>query len=430
MFAETDYSVSYILDSSHSLRNRPLMVTSMRNIFVTSLEQVPLEEQKIEVVERKGLGHPDTMCDSIMNEVSVNLSKEYLDKTGYILHHNIDKSLLAAGEVETRFGGGLVKKPMKLIFGDRATFKAGDVDIPVEEIAIKTAKEWFRRNLRFVDPDKHVTYQVEIQPGSSALTDIFKRGGKVLDANDTSAAVGWAPLTKTERAVLMTENYLNSDGFKGRFPETGEDIKVMGLRKGDELGLTVSMAYVDRLIRDEKEYFRRKAEALEDVDQFVRENNNFEKTHVQLNTLDVSGRGEDGAYLTVLGTSADGADSGQVGRGNRVNGLISLNRPQCSEAAAGKNPVSHVGKIYNLLTHKIANEIHSQVPEAREVYVWMLSKIGHPIDQPTVAAVQMIADSSVAFDGIRKAAVEVVEYELENIDKFCMDLAFGKTPVC
>ncbi|MDH5795909.1 MAG: methionine adenosyltransferase, partial [Candidatus Bathyarchaeota archaeon] len=118
----------------------------MRNIFVTSLEQVPLEEQKIEVVERKGLGHPDTMCDSIMNEVSVNLSKEYLDKTGYILHHNIDKSLLAAGEVETRFGGGLVKKPMKLIFGDRATFKAGDVDIPVEEIAIKTAKEWFRRN--------------------------------------------------------------------------------------------------------------------------------------------------------------------------------------------------------------------------------------------------------------------------------------------
>ena len=402
----------------------------MRNIFVTSLQQVPLEEQKIEVVERKGLGHPDTMCDSIMNEVSVNLSKEYLDKTGYILHHNIDKSLLAAGAVDTRFGGGMIRKPMKLIFGDRATYKAGEVDIPVKEIAIETAKEWFRRNLRFVDPDKHVVYQVEIQPGSSALADIFKRGGKVLDANDTSAAVGWAPLTKTERAVLMTENYLNSEDFKSRFPETGEDIKVMGLRKGDELGLTVSMAYVDRLIRDEKEYFRRKAEALGDLDRFVRENNNFEKTHVQLNTLDVSGRGEDGAYLTVLGTSADGADSGQVGRGNRVNGLISLNRPQCSEAAAGKNPVSHVGKIYNLLTHKIANEIHSKVPETREVYVWMLSKIGHPIDQPTVAAVQMIADSGVAFDGIRKAAAEVVEYELENIDKFCMDLAFGKTPVC
>ena len=402
----------------------------MRNIFVSSLEQVPLEEQKIEVVERKGLGHPDTMCDSIMNDVSVNLSKEYLEKTGYIMHHNIDKSLLAAGRVETRFGGGMVKKPMKLIFGDRATYKAGGVDIPVEEIAIETAKEWFRKNLRFVNPDKHVAYQVEIQPGASALTDIFKRGGKVLDANDTSAAVGWAPLTKTEKAVLTTENYLNSEDFKSRFPESGEDIKVMGLRKADELGLTISMAFVDRLIQDEKEYFEKKAEALEDVDRFVKENNSFENVHVQLNTLDVPGRGVDGVYLTVLGTSADGADSGQVGRGNRVNGLISLNRPQCSEAAAGKNPVSHVGKIYNLLTHKIANEIHRQVSETREVYVWMLSKIGHPIDQPTVAAVQMIPEPKAAFDRMRKEAAEVVEYELENIDRFCMDLAYGRTPVC
>ncbi len=319
---------------------------------------------------------------------------------------------------------------MKLIFGDRATFEAGGVEIPVREIAVETAKEWFRRNLRFVDPDRHVAYQVEIQPGSSALTDIFRRGGKVLDANDTSAAVGWAPLTKTEEAVLKTENYLNSEDFKGRFPETGEDVKVMGLRRDDELELTVSMAFVDHLIEGEKAYFEKKAEALEDVDRFVRENNEFEGTHVQLNTLDVPGRGVDGVFLTVLGTSADGADSGQVGRGNRVNGLVSLNRPQCSEAAAGKNPVSHVGKIYNLLTHKVANEIHRQVPEAREVYVWMLSKIGRPIDQPAVAAVQIIADSGAMFERVRKKASEVVEYELENIDKFCMDLAFGKTPVC
>jgi S-adenosylmethionine synthetase len=79
-----------------------------------------------------------------------------------------------------------------------------------------------------------------------------------------------------------------------------------------------------------------------------------------------------------------------VGRGNRVNGLISLNRPQCSEAAAGKNPVSHVGKIYNLLTHRMANKVHQQVPDVKEVYVWLLSKIGQPIDQPAVAAVQLI----------------------------------------
>jgi len=402
----------------------------MRNIIVAALNQVPLENQRIEVIERKGLGHPDTICDSIMNEVSVSLSKEYMKKTGTILHHNIDKSLLAAGQVETRYKGGVIKKPMKLIFGDRATYKIDGDEIPVEEIAVQTAKEWFKRNLRFVDPDMHVVYQVEIQPGSSALTDIFKRGGKVLEANDTSAAVGWAPLTKTEMAVLKTENYVNSKEFKKNFPESGEDIKVMGLRKDDELELVISMAFVDRFIENEKQYFERKSEILENIYRFVKDTNNFSKTQVQLNTLDTPGRGIGGIYLTVLGTSADGADSGQVGRGNRVNGLISLNRPQCSEAAAGKNPVSHVGKIYNLLTFRIANEIHRQVPDAKEVYVWLLSKIGQPIDQPTVAAVQIIPDKRVAFERINREAEKVVDCELKNIEKFCMDLAMGKMPVC
>lgn len=394
------------------------------------MKQTPLEEQRIEVVERKGLGHPDTICDSIMNEVSVKLSQEYLKKFGTILHHNIDKSLLAAGEVETRFGGGIVKKPMKLIFGDRATLEANGISIPVEEIAIQTAKNWFRENLRFLDPDVHVSYQVEIQPGSSALTDIFRRGGQVLEANDTSAAVGWAPMTETERIVLTTEKYLNSKSFKKLFPESGEDIKVMGLRRDDELELIISMAFVDRFIEDEKDYFEKKAVILEDVRKFVEGNSSFEKVQIQLNTLDVPGRGLDGLYLTVLGTSADGADSGQVGRGNRVNGLISLNRPQCSEAAAGKNPVSHVGKIYNLLTHEIAKDIYANVPGIREVYVWMLSKIGRPIDQPIVAAVQIIPDNSESFNKIIKEAERLVDHRLEGIEEFCMELACGKISVC
>ncbi|MBS7656679.1 MAG: methionine adenosyltransferase [Candidatus Bathyarchaeia archaeon] len=402
----------------------------MRNIVVTDLRQIPLENQRIEVIERKGLGHPDTICDSIMNDISINLSKEYLKRTGSILHHNIDKALLAAGHVETRFKGGIVKKPMKLIFGDRATYEIDGDEVPVEEIAVQTAKQWFKKNMRFVNPDEHVVYQVEIQPGSSALTDIFRRGGRVLEANDTSAAVGWAPLTKTEIAVLKTENYLNSKEFKKSFPESGEDIKVMGLRKDDNLELIISMAFVDRFIESEKHYFKLKEEILENAKQHVEKNNSFSKTQVQLNTLDTPGRGIDGIYLTVLGTSADGADSGQVGRGNRANGLISLNRPQCSEAAAGKNPVSHVGKIYNLLTFQIANKIHQQVQDVKEVYVWLLSKIGQPIDQPTVAAVQIIPDGHVSFDKVKKEAAEVVDSELENIEKFCMELAIGKIPVC
>ena len=94
---------------------------TQRNILVNALEQTPLEQQKLEIVERKGLGHPDFVCDNIMDRISVKLSQEYVRKAGRILHHNIDKSLLAAGEAEPQFGGGRIKKPMLLIIGDRAT---------------------------------------------------------------------------------------------------------------------------------------------------------------------------------------------------------------------------------------------------------------------------------------------------------------------
>jgi len=402
----------------------------MRNIIVEALKQTPLKKQRIEIVERKGIGHPDYICDAVMDQISVRLSKIYLEKAGAILHHNVDKSLLVAGEAEPRFGGGIVKQPMLFVFGDRATSKINGEKIDVSEIAVNVAKEWFRKNMRFVDPEKHVKYQVELKPGSVGLVDIFKRKGKVLGANDTSAAVGYAPMTTTEKVVRKTEQFLNSTEFKQRFPESGEDIKVMGYRNNNHLHLTVSMAFVDRYVSSEEDYFDKKAKILKETKKFVIANTDFDEIDVQLNTLDVRGRGLDGMYLTVLGTSADSGDSGEVGRGNRVNGLISLNRPFCSEAAAGKNPVSHVGKIYNVLTYKIARDVYEQVPEVEEVYIWLLSKIGTPIDHPAIAAAQVIMKGNNHIETVKRKIKEVLDYELENIDKFCMELAQGKIPVC
>jgi S-adenosylmethionine synthetase len=402
----------------------------LRNIIVERLRQTPLEEQRLEIVERKGLGHPDYICDAVMEQISLRLSMEYLEKAGTILHHNVDKSLLVAGQSEIRFGGGFVKQPMLFVFGDRATTDFNGTKIDVGEIAVNVAKEWFKKNMRFVDPERHVKYQVELKPGSAGLVDIFKRRGKVLGANDTSAAVGYAPMTRTEEIVLKTEQFLNSKEFKHRFPESGEDIKVMGSRNNNNLNLTISMAFVDRYISSEEEYFAKKAKILEEINKFVRSNTDFGNINIQLNTLDVRGRGVGGVYLTVLGTSADSGDSGQVGRGNRVNGLISLNRPFCSEAAAGKNPVSHVGKIYNVLTFRVAQHVYEEVPELEEVYIWLLSEIGRPIDQPAIAAAQVVMKENSSIDEVRSKIAAVLEYELENTDKFCMELAQGKIPIC
>jgi len=405
----------------------------VRKITVTELKQVPLERQGVEIVERKGLGHPDYICDSIMNEISIALSKEYRRRFGEIVHHNIDKGLLVAGETEGRFGGGTIKRPMLMVFGDRATFQIGEDKIDVDRIAVETAKNWFRTKLRFVDPERHVKYQVEIKPGSAELTDIFKRReseGQFLGANDTSAAVGYAPLTATEKLVLETERHLNSPDFKKSFPESGEDIKVMALRHNDRLELTVSMAFVDRFIASENDYFAKKQSILEALRSFVESKTTFNKLDIDFNTLDARGRGLPGIYTTVTGTSADDADSGQVGRGNRVNGIIPLNRPSSSEAAAGKNPVSHVGKIYNLLSFKIAERIHREVSGIEEVYVWLLSKIGIPIDQPAIASAQLILSKTTRMEDVSTKARDILDEELGKLDRFCDDLAEGKIPVC
>lgn len=403
----------------------------MSKIVISQLNRTPLEEQKIEICERKGLGHPDFICDCIMNQVSITLSKEYLKRFKAILHHNIDKGLLVAGQTEVKFGGGEVKGPMLLIFGDRATISVGEERVDIEEIAIRTAKDWFRKNLRFVDPDQHLNYQVEIKSGAEELTDIFQRGGKFLGANDTSAAVGYAPMTRTERMILATERYLNSRSFKKKHPETGEDVKVMGLRNVDKLYLTVAMAFVDRYIDNETQYFRKKSEVLGEINDFVKSKTRM-KAKVLLNTLDKRGRGVNGVYLTVLGTSAEAGDSGQVGRGNRVNGIMPLNRPTSSEAAAGKNPVSHVGKIYNVLTYHIADSIYKKVPGIEEIYVWMLSEIGRPIDQPKIAAAQVVPSPKVPFKATQRKVEEALMAELEEkrLASFCKDLAEGRLQVC
>lgn len=401
-------------------------------ININQLRTYPVPKQKIEIVERKGLGHPDTISDMVMNRVSVELCKLYLKEFNAVLHYNLDKSLLVAGESETRFGGGIVKKPMKLIFGDRATYSLNDKELPIENLAIETAKKWFKENLRFVDPDKHVSYDVQIGRSAANLADIFKRGGDFLGANDTSAAVGYAPLSPLEKLVLDVEQYLNSREFKKDFEETGEDVKVMGFRVNSEVDLTIAMSYVDRFVDGEDSYFRSKKDVVENLKEYVANNYDFKKVNVTLNSLDVRGRGENGVYLTVTGTSAEAGDSGQVGRGNRVNGVIALLRPAGSEAAAGKNPVSHVGKIYNVLSFKIANDIVDRVEGVEEVYVWLLSQIGTPVNKPRLVSVQAVLEEGLSMEALEKPIAEVVEEDLsdDSLRSFINDLIEGKMKVC
>jgi len=399
-------------------------------ILIEDYKGLSITEQSVEIVERKGTGHPDQICDCVMDAISIALSQAYLEEFGTILHHNIDKGLLAAGRVDKRFGGGEVVEPMELTIGDRATFTASGREIPVQEIALKAARGWIAKHLRLVDPDRHLRYRFKLAPGSQELTDIFQRPGAVRQANDTSAAVGYYPLSPTEQAVLALEQELNSPRFKALFPETGEDVKVMGLRRHRELDLTVAMPLLAGRIGSERDYFARKETVAAEVRHYLSERvDSFERVSLHLNTLDQPGRGLGGVYLSLLGTSAEDADSGQVGRGNRVNGVIPMGRPIGTEAAAGKNPMSHVGKIYNVLSHRMARDICRNVDGVEGAYVLLLSRIGDPVDRPLMANAQLLMAPGRKAAEVAGRVEELFQREFARMGEFCLALARGEYPV-
>ncbi|MEM2785286.1 MAG: methionine adenosyltransferase [Candidatus Nitrosotenuis sp.] len=394
-------------------------------VFIEQIKSTPTFRRRFEIVERKGIGHPDTICDLMMDKVSIELSKLYLKETGVIQHHNMDKTMLVAGKTENRFGGGKVIKPMKLILGDRATFEVDGRKLQINDFVKETAKSWLEENLRYVK--ENVEFQLEIGTTSAELQSIFKK--REITSNDTSVLVGYAPFTETESIVLEVERFINSKQFKSEFPVAGEDVKVMGLRNDNWLDLTVSIAFVDRFVDSQKDYYAKKHEMVSAVTEFAKNKSGF-NIHTAINCLDDESKGMDGMYLTVLGTSADNADSGEVGRGNKANRVISPCRPAGAEAIAGKNPVSHIGKIYNTLSFKIADEIHNQVSSVDEVSVLMYNIIGRPVNDPKAVIIQPITKNNAEMTEADKNQIQkIVSKNLEQMHSFCMGLISGNVQV-
>lgn len=396
-------------------------------LVVEALDETPVARRRIELVERKGLGHPDTISDSLVEAISLALNRMYLERAGAILHYNIDKALLVAGQCVKVFGWGELTRPMEFIVGDRATFAGGVERFPVEESVRAAVDSWVGAHLPHVRPGKDLKTRIVLAPGSEELRRIFTEGDGAIASNDTAGASGYAPLSPAEEIVLSVERFLNSPEFKTEFPDTGQDVKVMGVRLDESLSLTVAMPFLCLETASEKAYFRRKEEALAALSR--RFSSAPLSIDCRLNTLDCPGRGSEGVYLALTGTSAEDGDSGQVGRGNRVNGLIAFSRPTGGEAAPGKNPVAHVGKIYSVLSHRLAGLIHSRCPDLLEVYVHLSARIGEPVDQPWTG-VQVVLPEGMGLADVEGAISEVVEAELLRMPEFRSELIRGDYPVC
>ncbi|MCW1308046.1 MAG: methionine adenosyltransferase [Candidatus Parvarchaeota archaeon] len=379
-------------------------------LTITKLKGEPVEDQLVEIVERKGKGHPDYLADSLAENFSRELCKFYLRHFGRIMHHNVDKLEVVAGRSEPKFGGGKILQKILVFFSGRATTSIDNLHIELEKIATSSAKAFISKNFRFLDPEEHVRYVVETKGGAGNLTDLYRRKG-VIGANDTSVGVSYYPLTQTEELIYGVERFINSNKFKEEFPFSGEDVKVMGVRIGKRLELIIACSFIDKFVRSVSDYLRKKAEIVEAIQRFVEQKSEL-KANISLNAADRPERGIDGCYLTVTGTSAENGDDGAAGRGNRVNGLIPVNRFICIESTAGKNPVNHVGKIYNVLAKLMAKEIYEK-SGVKEVYVRLVSKIGQRIDRPLLINVSFIG--KIDEKEMRNIVGKVVESKL-NLD--------------
>ena len=383
-----------------------------RNIRVEPVVGRAVEAQDVEIVERKGLGHPDSLCDGIAEHVSQALAREYIERVGKVLHYNTDETQLVAGSSAPAFGGGEVIDPIYLLITGRATKEYEGVKFPAEKIALEAAREYITEQFPFVDFGTDIVVDVKLGEGSGDLQEVFGEDGKQIPmSNDTSFGVGHAPLTETEKIVLETERQLNGR-YSDENPAVGQDIKVMGKREGEEIDVTVAVAIVDRYVDDMDAY----AETIDGIRTFVEElaaEQTDREISVHVNTADDYDEGS--IYLTTTGTSAEQGDDGSVGRGNRANGLITPNRSMSMEATSGKNPVNHIGKIYNLLSTEIARTVVDEVDGIEEIRIRLLSQIGQPLERPHVADATLVTGEGVVVGDIEAEVSAIVDRELGNV---------------
>ena len=408
------------------------MASKKKNIYVNGINQVPVPMRQIEIVERKGIGHPDSVADGVAETVSEALCAMYKKEVGHVLHHNTDQTEVVAGISAPKFGGGKIIKPVYILMDGRATtyIEKGKekISLPVEPTALDGVRKYLKKMYPHLNVDTDVILDTKLGMGSDDLTGVYKASNYL--SNDTSFGVGFAPFSITDTLTKETEQYINGD-MKKKIPAAGQDVKVMCSRVGKNITMTVCCAMVDKYIDDKEAY----KSTMEEMHKYVLENGNKiidregsdVRLKLDLNTGDDYKRGV--YYLTVTGLSQEMGDDGSVGRGNRCNGLITPFRPMSMEATSGKNPITHVGKIYNVLSNIIANDVAKKVKADAEIHVRLLSQIGHTISDPLNANIDIIAPNAADDARLPKwkdEAYSIAADWLDNIDKVSEKIIAGK----
>lgn len=404
-----------------------------------------IDDTEYEIVERKGVGHPDTLCDTIAEKISQAYSRYCLSHYGVILRHMVDKIALSGGSAEVRFGGGEMKERVRLYLNCRFTRTFKNEAIPYLEIVRDTVYEHFKEVLPLLDLDRwlEIVDNTHFAPGPGVVCELDGSSrnerkfffdvprqefavfhNNELRANDTSTAVAYSPLSTTERIVLFLERTLNGKSFKGLYPFVGTDIKVMARRMRRRVDLTVCVPLI-AAHTPHREFYDEKIEFIaQTVERMVAERFEGYQFSVSLNTRDNPLKSDH--YLTLTGSAIESGDEGVVGRGNRYNGVIPFMRHMSMEACCGKNPVYHIGKIYTVIGSQISEAIFNRL--GVETYVYLTSQIGRNLSSPWSVYVE--ACGSAVDQAQCQIFKEIVAESLANASSTTQKLVRGEIDLC
>ena len=324
-----------------------------------------------EVVERKGLGHPDTLVDGIAEFSEIQYSKYCLQRFGAIPHHNLDKAMLLGGLCLQQFGGNDFQSPLRMMFMGRASKSFGGEEIPLADIQDSAARTYLQRVMPHLDTSDSRVYGAESLTSDHSTRPFWFSPRSVEDlpehladvplANDTATMISYWPLTDTEKLTLDLEGYFYSNDSNGmpvpRLDYVGQDIKVMSVRSGKVITSTLAIPQITTETPNAKEYFERERyieEALQDYAQEMLGDAATARVIVNTQTKGPNPR----PYLVTGGSCTDFGEEGAVGRGNKTHGIISSFRPNTMEAPHGKNPTYFVGKLLGYQADLIAKTVY------------------------------------------------------------------------
>ncbi|MFA5133684.1 MAG: methionine adenosyltransferase [Patescibacteria group bacterium] len=387
-------------------------------------------QQTSDIVERKGIGHPDTLADLIAEDFSNTYSKYCLKKFGGILNHWVDKIVLSGGVSELEYGSKKIIKPITAYLFGKAVDTVGDSTIPIEDMFIDSCKKVFRgvfRDKKILDA---ITYKIDINNGigkehakqfyaPSTKKDILT--AESFKSNDTIICSGYAPYSITERLAIDIENYINSNKFKNKFAYTGYDVKVMIARTDNFFDITVCIPFIADRTPSFDFYRIGKDIILKELKKFISGiryfDGNFDFS-ININTKDFG----EHAYLVAFGSALDKGDFGAVGRGNKYSGVISLNRKTNIEAVAGKNPQNHSGKLFTIFAHHLAWKLYKIFH--RNISIDISAKNGEDIDKPSYVIIN-VENGPVLSARDKNSIEDIVIKDIRKIKKYA-DLIINK----